>query len=167
MLAGALKKFEIDQCLECIGQDGRALASAAPCLAFRHAQHIGNAEGERGAVKAFLAHEVCAHPREVAFIGTREALVEQAGHRQVEHRVTQELEAFVVVRAKAAVGDRALQQGQVVERMAQPGLQGFERGVHVAIPGDATAARGRRRHFDRPSYLINRYTGAISSTSFW
>jgi hypothetical protein len=61
-------------------------------------------------VQAVLAHQVGADAGQVAFVGARETLVQQAGDRQAQHRIAQELEALVVVGAAAAVRERTRQQ---------------------------------------------------------
>ena len=87
-----------------------ALRAAAARLAFAQAQHLGQAELQRGAVQAVLAHQVGAHAGQVAFVGAGEALEQQAGDGQAQDGVAEELEALVVVGAEAAVRQRALQQ---------------------------------------------------------
>ena len=80
---------------------------------------------------------------------------------EADDAVAEEFQPLVVVGAEAAVGDRALQQAHVGKRVAEARLQALECGGRRC----RTAAFGRGCHFDRPSYLISRYTGAISSTS--
>jgi hypothetical protein len=71
---------------------------------------LGQAQRERGAVQAVLAHEVGAHARQVAFVAAGEAFVQQRRHCQAQHRVAQEFKPLVVIGTPAAVGQRALQQ---------------------------------------------------------
>jgi hypothetical protein len=78
---------------------------------------------------------------QVAFVGAGVALVQQAGHGKAEHGVAQELQAFVVVGAKAAVGQCPHQQVGALEAMAKPALEGIERSVHGG--GAAVNARCR------------------------
>ena len=110
----------------------------------------------RDALQAVLAHEVRAHAREVAFVAAREALEQQAGDRQVQHRVAQELEALVVVGAMAAVRQRALHQRRAGKAVAQALLQGFQAGVAGEVHG---------HYFERPSYFSSRYTGPNTGSS--
>ena len=58
-----------------------ALRAAAARLALGQAQHLGQAERQRDAVQAVLAHQVGAHARQVAFVGAGEALEQQAARR--------------------------------------------------------------------------------------
>ena len=44
-------------------------------------------------------------------------------HRKVQHGITQEFQALVVVSRKAAVGQRTAQQSSICERMLQAVLQ--------------------------------------------
>ena len=118
-----------------------ALRAAAARLAFGQAQHVGQAELQRGAVQAVFAHEVGAHAREVAFVGAAEALEQEARDRQVEHRVAEELEALVVVGAEAAVRERAVQQRLFREAVAEALLQGVEAGIHACRRAPSTACR--------------------------
>jgi hypothetical protein len=94
-------------------------------------------------VQAVLAHQVGADARQVTLVGAREALVQQAGHRQVEHGVAEEFEALVVLGAAAAVGERTQQQARLLEPMTEPLLQGVESGIHQRGAGliSATALR--------------------------
>ena len=93
--------------------------------------------------------------RQVTLVGTGEALEQQAGDHQAQHRVAEKFEPLVVVGAEAAVRQRTGQQERIVEAMADAPLQCLETGVH----------HGREAYFDRPSYLISRNTGLISSIS--
>ena len=99
-------------------------APPASGLAFAEAQHLGQADLHRRAVQAVFAHEVGAHAGQVAFVGAGEALEQQAGNRQAEHRIAEEFEPFVVVGTEAAVRQRARQQRAIVESMAEALLQG-------------------------------------------
>ena len=111
-----------------IGEDGRALGAAAARFTFGQAQHLGQAERERGTVQAVFAHEVGAHAREVTFVAVAEAVIEQARDGEVQHRIAEKLEPLVVRGAEAAVRERALQQRLAVEDVAKPPLQGLQRG---------------------------------------
>ncbi len=51
----------------------------------------------------FLTHQVRTHARQIAFAHALAALVKQIGHRQIQHRIAQKLEAFVVLGPAAAV----------------------------------------------------------------
>ena len=95
---------------------------------------------QRQAVQAVLAHQVRTDARQVAFVGAREALVQQAGDGQTQHGVAQELEPLVVVGAAAAVRERARQQPRLAEDMAQPLLQGVESRVHGTARASATSS---------------------------
>jgi hypothetical protein len=86
-----------------VSQDGRALRTAATGFAFRQAQVLGQLQRHGDAVQHVLPHQVRAHAGEVALWRVGELAEQQVGHREVEHRVAQEFQAFVVVRAEAAV----------------------------------------------------------------
>ena len=107
------------------------MRAAAARLAFAEAQQLGQAELQRRAVQAVLAHEVGAHPGQVAFVGAAEAVEQQARDGQAQDGVAEELEALVVVGAEAAVGQRPLQQRRVGEAVADALLQGDEAGIHA------------------------------------
>ena len=81
-------------------------------------------------MQAFLAHQVGAHARQVAFVGAGETLEQQPRDHQAQHRIAEEFEPFVVVGAEAAVGQRARQQPGIVEAMADAPLQCVESNVH-------------------------------------
>ena len=136
----AVEEGRADQRLERVGEDRRAQRAAAARLAFAEAQRLGQAELERDAVQAVLAHEVGAHAGQVALVGVAEALEQQARDDQAQDRVAEELEALVVVGAEAAVGQRAFQQGRVAEPVADALLQCYETGIH-AMKGRPVAKR--------------------------
>ena len=77
-------------------------------------------------MQGVLLHQVRAHARQVAFRQMGQALKEQVGHREIEHRVAQELQALVVIRRKAAMGQRTLKESRVTEPHGQSALQGLE-----------------------------------------
>ena len=151
----AVEEGGADQRLERVGQDRRALRAAAAGFALGQAQHLRQAERQRGAVQAVLAHQVGAHARQVAFVRAGEALVQQRRDGQVQHRVAEELEPLVVVGAEAAVRQRARQQRGLRKAMAQALLQGVERGLRCMFAA----------YLERPSYLISRYTGSTIGIS--
>ena len=109
----AVEEGRADQRLERVGQDRRAQRAAAAGLALAEAQQLGQAELERGAIQAVLAHQVGADAGQVALVGIAEAVEQQARDDQAQDRVAEELEALVVVGAEAAVGERPFQQGRV------------------------------------------------------
>ncbi len=97
---------------------------------FGEPHHVGQAEREGSAVQAVLAHEVRPHAGQVALVGAGEPLVEQGGDGSLEDGVAEEFEALVVVRAEAAVRERAGQQAGLGEAVAEPLLEGVESGIH-------------------------------------
>jgi hypothetical protein len=92
----------------------------APISASTASARIRQAEHQRHLVQAVLAHEVGAHAREVAFVGTVEAVEQQPRDGHVQHRVAQEFQALVVVGAEAAVREGALEQRALDELVAEP-----------------------------------------------
>ena len=145
-LVAAVEKDRTDDRLDRVGQDRRPLRAAISGLALGQSQHLGQSQAQRGAVQAVFAHQVRAHAGEVALVAVREALEQQAGDRQAQHRIAQELKPLVVVGAPAAVGEGPRQQGRLCKAVAQALLQSVEAGVH-------------RGYFVRPSYLMSRNTG--------
>jgi hypothetical protein len=72
-------------------------------LTLAQTQDARQTQFNRQVVQGVLLDQVGAHAGQVALRQSAELLVEHIGYSQVEHRVAQELQAFIVVRAKAAV----------------------------------------------------------------
>ena len=60
-----------------------------------------------------------------------QACIEQIGDGQTEHRVTQKLQALVMVGRETAVGQCLGQQGDIGKRVLQALLQFHQTGYHV------------------------------------
>ena len=109
-------------------------------------QHLGQRELQGDPVQALFAHQVRAHAGEIAFVGALEALVQQVGNGQAQHRVAEKLEPLVVVRAEAAVRQGAAQQARIGEAVADAPLQCVQTSVHLRFES----------YLERPLYLISR-----------
>jgi hypothetical protein len=76
-------------------------------------------------VQAFLAHQMGAHAAELPLAGGGPVQVEHLRHHQIQHRVAEEFEAFVMNAAMAAVRERLLAQlgigKAVAQRLFEPG----------------------------------------------
>jgi hypothetical protein len=148
-LEAAVDEGGADQCLHGVGEDRGTLRAARPRLALGQAHHIGQAQRQRSTVQAVLAHEVRAHAGEVALVGAGEALVEQSRHRQAQHGIAEELEAFVVLGTEAAMRQGVEHQGGLPEAVAQALLQAVESRIHqnpqvcAISSGPGTSAAGR------------------------
>ncbi len=81
-------------------------------------------------MQAVFTHEVGTNAGQVAFVGAGEAVEQQAGNRQAQDRIAQELEPLVVIDAKASVSERALEQDLFSEAVSEAGLQCGESRVH-------------------------------------
>ena len=101
------------------------------CEKAGHSKRANSTELQRGTVQAVLAHQVGADAGEVAFVGIAEAVEQQAGDRQAQDRVAEELEPLVVVGAEAAVGQGPLQEARVGEAVADALLEDDEAGIHA------------------------------------
>ena len=100
------------------------------------------AKVKRQLVQGILAHQFRAHAREVSFRQTLKPLKQKAGNTEIEDRIAQELQAFIVICAEAPVGQCLYQQARVTETVSDTGLQTRQRSV--------------RGHLDRPTYFISR-----------
>ena len=130
--------------------DGRSRA-AALLLRPRRAgwQRRGRARAEAG--QRLAIDETRAHARQLAFGNLRKPPVEDRGDRAVQHRVADELEPLVVLRAEAAVRERLAQQLRAAERVTQPVTQRVGRHPSAALavpvsvsPSPRTRDRGSR-----------------------
>ena len=127
----AVLEGRADQRLERVGEDRGAQRAAAARFAFAEAQQLGQAELQRGAVQAVLAHEMGANAGQVALVGAAEAVEQQARDDQAQDRVAEEFEALVVVGAEAAVGQRPLQEAGVGKAVSDALLEDDEAGIHA------------------------------------
>jgi len=81
-------------------------------------------------VQAVFTYQVGTHARQVAFVGTGEAFVEQGRNGGLQYRVAKEFEALVVVCTGASVRQRAREQRRLREAVAQALLQRVQPCVH-------------------------------------
>jgi hypothetical protein len=63
----------------------------------------GHLQAQCQLVQRVLLDQVGAHTRQIALGQGAQPLVQQTGHRQIEHRIAQKLQAFIVVGRKTAV----------------------------------------------------------------
>jgi hypothetical protein len=68
-------------------------------------------------------HECGANPAQLAFGGAGQVLAEEVGDDETEYGIAKEFEPFVVVPAGAAMPQRPLEQGGVVELVAESGFE--------------------------------------------
>lgn len=74
-------------------------------------------------MQGVLLDQIGPHPGQVALGQLRQSLVEQVGDCEVEHRIAQEFESFVVIGREAAVRQCTLQQPRVGKGMLEARLQ--------------------------------------------
>ncbi|MDT4864545.1 hypothetical protein FQZ97_993090 [compost metagenome] len=106
-----------------VGQDRRTFVPPGTLLAVPEAQSRHQTETRRDLEQGVLLDQIRPHTGEIAFWQLAELLEQQARDGQIEHRVTEELQPFVVVGREAAVGQRALQQVRVGKVVVQALLQ--------------------------------------------
>ena len=152
-----------DERLERIGQDRCTLGPAATRLALAEPQCLWETVTQRHLVQAVLAHEVGANAGQIALVAAGKPLEQETGHRQAQHRVAQEFKPLVVIGAEAAVCDGQRQQRRICKRVPQVSLQRLNARIHGGAIGTAGHALGRQG--ERPSYLMSRNTGLITSIS--
>ena len=143
--------------LQRIGQDGRPLLSARARFALAQAQQLGQAQHHGQLVQGVLLDQIGAHARQIAFGQLAQLLVQQAGDRQIEHRVAQKLEAFVVVGEKLRCVSACGKQFRIGKLMLQALLQrlqsgaGTGAGTHLfGAPVVLQQQVGRTGHVDFP-----------------
>ncbi len=81
-------------------------------------------------MQGFLLDQIGANTGKIALVELGQALVQQIGHRQIQHRVAQKLQSFVVVGTETAMGQRLIEQICIGENMLQPLLQCQPARVH-------------------------------------
>lgn len=72
--------------------------------------------------RAFIDH-ARAPAGKLAFVGARKPCVQQFGGKQADQGIAEELQAFIVARAGAAMAKRLFAQGQVAEGVAESSAQ--------------------------------------------
>ena len=129
-LQSAVEVHGGDDRLYRIGEDGRALASAAALLPVAKADIIAQMQRARHAVQRLLAHELGAQPAHLPLRHIRIEPVDPCRRDHAEHGITQKLEPLVAgIAARTvfigvrAVHERILQQRPVTECIAQTSLQ--------------------------------------------
>ena len=105
---------------ERVGENRRAVGSAALVLALTEPDLAAETEAPRDAGERVLVHERGAHPGQVAFGKGGEALVERGADDAVQHGVADELEALVMRGAVAAVREGAAKQVGVAKGVVEP-----------------------------------------------
>src|SRR6185436_1843521 len=120
--------------LEGIGQDGRSAETAGFLFAGSEEQQVAELHRQRDLRQRLLAHQARAQSRQVAFAGAGKFAVQPLREQQVQHRVAEEFETFVVRPVGTAMRERYDEQRTVARLVAQAGGEhvrlGFRRGAH-------------------------------------
>lgn len=112
-------------------QNRGAVLAAGLGLTFAQAQQLGQLELERNLVQRAFLDEVGTHARQITFGQLTQALEQKTGDGQTQHRVSQKLQTLVVVCREAAVRQRTLQQGRILECVLQRLLQFLQGDWHL------------------------------------
>ena len=110
--------------LQRIGEDGFAQVAAALEFAGTQPDVIAELEFAGDLGQRPVAHQARAHSGKVAFRGVGPALEQQRGNGEVQQRIAEKLQPFVVRIAAAAVGQGLLEQAGVLEGIRQPRQRG-------------------------------------------
>ena len=121
--------------------------AAALHFAFTQTENLAEFQGFCDLVKGFLAHQIGAQARHLAFGQGRETPKKFKSNDAVQDRVANEFEPFVMGRAVAAVSKRRLQQARVGKNVADSRLEPAR--SHSPLPRPAVEAW----------YSISRLTG--------
>jgi len=102
--------------------------SRPPLLA---SDSLSTSEGPRSRERATSAHQTVVEARELTLVGRRVDLAQKLGDGEPQHPVAQELEALVVAAlggglAHAGMGERLLEEGAILEGVAEAALQLLE-----------------------------------------
>ncbi len=139
-----------------VGQYRIARAPAAACLALADTQEIPQSELASDFGQRLAAHQTCAQPAELALAQPRKASVQLFRNTEIKQRVTEELETFVVVRAKTAMRECEFQQLAADETVTYTGFEFRETTTPLRMHRESGFRYGscrippRRRHC--PSY---------------
>ena len=115
----AIEEYRPENGFQRIGQDGRPTEATALQLTFAQAQRVGQLQHLRDFVQRLLLDQVGPHTRQIALIQLAEHAVEHVGDGTVQDRITQKLQALVMHRTMAAMGERLLQQLRFAEAVAK------------------------------------------------
>jgi hypothetical protein len=123
--------FEIkgaDQRLDRVAQHIVALHGAIVARLLAELEMGGDSDVAADIGAGLAADDRVQAPRQIALRLVGEDLVEPRAGDEAEHPVAQEFQPFIMVRAIAAMGQRALEQGEVAglvaERFDDPGAKG-------------------------------------------
>ena len=108
-----------------VGQDGGAVEAAAFEFAHAQIQRVAHAHAAGDFGKHVLVDQIGAQAGEFAFAIAGEGVEQHFGHAVIEDGVADKLEAFVVLGAVAAVGERLLEEAGILKAVAEVALQLF------------------------------------------
>ena len=80
-----------------------------------------------------LLDQIGPHTRQIPFRLARQRLIQPMRNDQIQHGIAQVFQALVVIHAKTAMRQGALQQGGLHEIVTQAGLQGLELIIHYLL----------------------------------
>ena len=109
-LKSAIQKNGTEQGFQRVGQNRGTAESAAFELAFAQFQEARQINPLRYFIQRLLFDQVGTQARQIAFVQFGIALIQQMRHGAIEHTVAEKLQAFVMRRAVAAVGQRLMQE---------------------------------------------------------
>src|SRR5690606_26735728 len=113
------------QCFERIGKNGVAIGAAGFEFAESEAQVLTELQVARQLRQRSLLHEAGTKSTEFAFAGFGIGFEQQLGNDHAENSITQKFHALVVVLARAAMAQSALQKCRVSEFVCQLALERF------------------------------------------
>ena len=109
-----------EQGFDRVGQDRWPAKTAALQFAFAQAQVLGQLQALGDVRQRSLLDQVGAQARQIALVDLRVTLEQHRRDDEVEHGIPEELQALVVARPMAAVGQRLFKQCWVTEVVIQP-----------------------------------------------
>src|SRR5215510_2142341 len=126
-----LQEHRTEQGLAGIGQDRLLVAAAGTRFRFAQMQRCTEMEGACHLCTRTAAHQAIEKTRELALGRRGVGLAQQFGDGETQHAVAEEFEALVVAAfgrslTHAGVSERLLQEGTILEDVAEAGLQLLE-----------------------------------------
>jgi len=121
----AVEVHGAEQRLERVGEDRAAAVATALHLAAAEAQLLAEPQLGGDLCQRTATHQRRTVAAQLALVGVGAGAVEQRGDGEIEHRVPHELEPLVVAAARAAVGQRRLEQRRIAELVLEPRLSPF------------------------------------------
>ncbi|MNN12499.1 hypothetical protein D3C81_1254930 [compost metagenome] len=154
-----------DQRFGGVGQDRLAAETAALQLARAQAQVFAQVKASGQYRQGLALDQPRAQARQLAFAGLGEALEQRFTGDEVEDRIAEELEAFVVAPGKTAVRQGQQHQLLVLEGITELALEAAQGNAH-SVPTRSSWSKFSPHAWARGSHFATRYAAIGATVGF-